>query len=225
MSHSELRRRRLRRVRRRAAVGFRRAAPAARRSPRAHRLRQRREAATRTPGRPRHESRPQTPPAPGRCCCSPPPPSPPRWSPWPCSENVTYLHTPSGSAARAKPPTRRASASAAWSAKAAFKRAPKARWKSHFARHRSATRQVPVHYNGILPDLFREGTRRDRDRHACEDGAFVADERAGQARRDLHAQGSGDRMRMAQEARRAAARRTERSRSAADAARTRPDRA
>ena len=103
--------------------------------------------------------------------------------------NIAYLYTPSRSAARrSRPrhgervPPRRHGRGRVRSARAA------ARWK-RISASPTAMRELPVVYTGILPDLFREkqavvATGRMQRRHLRRRGG------AGQARRDLHAEGS-----------------------------------
>jgi len=52
-------------------------------------------------------------------------------------------------------------------------------------------KEIPVTYEGMLPDLFREGQGVVAEGKLMPDGHFVA-HRAGKARRDLHAAGGGE---------------------------------
>jgi cytochrome c-type biogenesis protein CcmE len=54
--------------------------------------------------------------------------------------------------------------------------------------------KVPVTYTGILPDLFREGQGVVTEGTLIDAASFSRRQRARQARRELHAQGSGRRI-------------------------------
>ena len=54
-------------------------------------------------------------------------------------------------------------------------------------------RTIPVTYTGVLPDLFREGQGVVAEGTLEADGLFHGRQRARQARRELHAAGSGRR--------------------------------
>jgi cytochrome c-type biogenesis protein CcmE len=51
-------------------------------------------------------------------------------------------------------------------------------------------KDIPVHYKGILPDLFKEGKGVVAQGKMTADGSLAGQRSAGQARRELHAAGS-----------------------------------
>ena len=101
--------------------------------------------------------------------------------------NVAYLYTPSEVLKGEAGDRTRASASAAWCRPGSFERAPGS-MEAHFAVD-DGDAQLPVVYTGILPGpVPREA---GGDRHRTHAGRHLRRRRsAGQARRDLHAEGS-----------------------------------
>jgi cytochrome c-type biogenesis protein CcmE len=87
-------------------------------------------------------------------------------------ENLSYLHTPDGSAHRQGAGERALPASAAWSAKAACS-AAKAR-STCASRSPTACARCRCSHHGILPDMFKEGTSIVATGR-MRDGVFVAE--------------------------------------------------